>query len=90
MQERGPWAASHLVTYDLRTGETRDHGEMRLPDGRIVIGTNSAHTADDGTVYFVGAIEVRPETGKPVEAAGKIGDSILPPGARDLPSEVMP
>jgi outer membrane protein assembly factor BamB len=68
-------ASSHLVTYDLRTGETQDHGEMRLPDGRIVIGTNSAQTAADGTIYFVGAIEVRPEPAKPVEAAGKIGDS---------------
>jgi hypothetical protein len=68
-------ASSHLLTYDLRTGKIEDLGEMRLADGRRVIGTNSAHTAPDGTIYFCGAIEVRPEKGKPVEAAGRIGDA---------------
>ncbi len=67
-------ATSHLITYDLNTGRTEDHGEMRLPDGRCVLGTNAATTGPDGTVYFVGAIEVRPEAGTPVEAAGKIGN----------------
>lgn len=66
-------AASHLITYDLNTGKIEDRGEMRLPDGRIVIGTNSAHAASDGTIYFAGAIEVRPEKGRPIEAAGRIG-----------------
>jgi hypothetical protein len=66
-------ATSHLLTYELDSGKTEDLGEMRLPDGRRVIGTNSAHTASDGTVYFAGAIEVRAEEGKPVEAAGRIG-----------------
>ena len=67
-------ATSHLMSYDLRTGKTVDHGEMLLPAGRRVLGTNAATTGLDGTVYFVGAIEVRPEPGKPVEAAGQIGN----------------
>jgi hypothetical protein len=49
-------AASHLVTYNLRTGKIDDLGEMRLPDGRPVVGTNSADTGPDGTIYFVGAV----------------------------------
>ncbi len=69
-------ATSHLMTYDLRTGKTEDLGEMLLEDGRRVIGTNAAHTDPDGTLYFVGAIEVRSDAGsKPVEAAGKIGNA---------------
>ncbi len=67
--------ASHLITYDLESSRIEDRGEMRLPDGRVVIGTNSADTGPDGTVYFGGAIEVRPEDGKPLEAAGKIGNA---------------
>ena len=67
-------ATSHLISYDLKTGKTADQGAMLLPDGRRVLGTNAATTGPDGTVYFVGAIEVRPEAGKPVEAAGKIGN----------------
>ena len=64
---------SHLISYDLNSGRTEDRGEMRLRDGRAVIGLNSAHTAPDGTIYFVGAIEVREEPGKKIESAGKIG-----------------
>jgi len=64
---------THLITYDLNSGQTEDRGEMRLKDGRAVIGLNSAHTAPDGTLYFVGAIELRPEPGKELESAGKIG-----------------
>jgi hypothetical protein len=68
-------ASSHLVTYELNTGKIEDLGEIRLPDGRRVIGTNSAHAGPDGTIYFAGAIEVRSKGGKPVEAAGKIGNA---------------
>ena len=49
-------AASHLITYDLRTGKIDDLGQMRLPDGRSVVGTNAADTGMDGTIYFVGAV----------------------------------
>lgn len=68
-------AVSHLIAYSLESGKVEDLGPMLLPDGRRVIGTNSAHTGPDGTIYFVGAIEVRPEDGKPPEAAGKIGEA---------------
>lgn len=67
-------AAAHLITYDLNTGNVEDLGEMRLEDGRRVLGTNAADTGPDGTIYMVGAIEVRRQPGKPVEAAGKIDD----------------
>jgi hypothetical protein len=65
---------THLMTYDLKTGRTEDLGEMLLDDGRAVLGTNAADTAPDGTIYLVGAIEVRAEPGKPVEAGGKVAD----------------
>lgn len=66
-------AVSHIITYDLRTGQIEDLGEMRLPDGSPILGTDSATTGPDGTIYFGGAIAVKAEPGKPVEAAGKIG-----------------
>lgn len=65
---------SHLIVYDLESGRTEDRGEMRLTDDRRVIGLNSADTAPDGTIYFVGAIEVREAPGQENESAGKIGD----------------
>jgi len=65
-------AASHLITYDLRTGKTEDLGEMRVPDGGPVIGTNSADTGPDGTIYFVGAISVTPDSDKQ-NYGGRIG-----------------
>ena len=65
-------AASHLVTYDLGTGKTEDLGEMHTPDGRPVIGTNAADTGPDGTVYFVGAINVEATTSEQ-NYGGKIG-----------------
>lgn len=68
-------ATAHLITYDLNTGKTEDLGEMLLEDGRRVLGTNAADTASDGTIYMVGAIEVRPEQNRPIEAAGRIGDA---------------
>ena len=66
-------ATSHLITYDLETGQKQDLGEMLLEDGSRVLGTNAADTGPDGTIYLVGAIEVRAGGGKPVEAAGNIG-----------------
>jgi hypothetical protein len=66
--------ASHLITYDLRTGKLEDLGEMRLPDGRPVLGTNSASTGPDGTIYFVGAMGVKGIAGESGQSAGKIGD----------------
>lgn len=65
-------ASSHLITYDLETGRMEDLGEMLLEDGRRVLGTNAADTGPDGAIYMLGAIEVRPKEGAPVEAAGTI------------------
>jgi hypothetical protein len=66
--------ASHLIEYDIASGKVEDRGEIRLPDGRRVIGLNSADTAPDGTIYFVGAIEVPDAPGPENESAGKIGN----------------
>jgi len=68
-------ASAHLLTYDLNTSKIEDLGAMVLEDGRRVLGTNAADTGSDGVIYFIGAIEVRPDPGKPVEAAGRIGDA---------------
>jgi hypothetical protein len=46
---------------------------MLLPDGRPVLGTNSADTGPDGTIYFVGAIGVKEGSPDGSESAGKIG-----------------
>ncbi len=61
------------ITWDLATRTKQDLGEMILEDGCRVLGTNAADTGPDGTIYFVGAIELRPAAGKPLEAGGKIG-----------------
>jgi hypothetical protein len=66
-------SASYLLSYDLKTGEIEALGEMRLRDGRRVIGTNAALTGPEGTLYFVGAIEVHETPGAAPEVAGKIG-----------------
>jgi hypothetical protein len=66
-------AASHLITYDLRSGEIEDLGEMLLPDGRPVLGTNAADTGPDGTIYFVGAVSVKEISGQQ-NYGGKIGN----------------
>lgn len=68
-------AASHLITYDLASGEKNDLGEMLLEDGRRVLGTNAADTGPDGTIYLIGAVEVHPEPGKPLKVGGRIGGS---------------
>jgi hypothetical protein len=65
-------AASHLITYDLRSGKTADLGEMHVPDGGPVIGTNAADTGPDGTIYFVGAISVKADPDNQ-NYGGKIG-----------------
>ena len=57
--------ASHLITYDLKDGRIEDLGEMRLPDGRPVLGTNAADTGPDGTIYFVGAVGMKEDPSDP-------------------------
>lgn len=58
-------AASHLITYDLRNGNIDDLGEMRLADGRPVLGTNAADTGPDGAIYFVGAVSAKEDPTDP-------------------------
>jgi hypothetical protein len=58
-------AASHLMTYDLRSGKIEDLGEMHVADGRPVLGTNAADTGPDGTIYFVGAVGVKDDPSDP-------------------------
>ena len=65
-------AAAHLITWDLAAGKKQDLGEMILEDGCRVLGTNAADTGPDGTIYMVGAIEVKPSGDKPPEAGGKV------------------
>ncbi|MEO6828798.1 MAG: hypothetical protein ABI164_03240 [Acidobacteriaceae bacterium] len=67
-------AASHLITYDLNSGKIEDLGEMRLQDGRPVLGTNSADTGPDGTIYFVGAVTIK-ETPNDQNHGGMIKDT---------------
>lgn len=64
--------ASHLITYDLKSGRKQDLGAMLLEDGSRVLGTNAADTGPDGTIYLVGAVEVRQKAGEPVKAGGRI------------------
>jgi hypothetical protein len=45
---------------------------MRLEDGSHVLGTNAADTGPDGTVYLVGAVEIKQKAGEPVAAGGRI------------------
>ena len=66
----------HLTAYDLKTGKTVDHGEMRLPAGRRVCAQNAATTGVDGTVYFVGAIEVGPNPANPLRRRDRLGTFI--------------
>jgi hypothetical protein len=67
-------AAARLITWDLASGRKEDLGEMILANGCRVLGTNAADTGPDGTIYLVGAIEVRSDDGKPpADAAGRIG-----------------
>jgi hypothetical protein len=52
----------HLVTYDPKTGRREDHGQLRGPNGEIVLGTEGATTASDGTIYLVGLVGVPGKT----------------------------
>lgn len=64
--------ASHLIAFDLKSGVKQDLGEMHLEDGSRVLGTNAAETAADGTIYMVGAVEVRQQPGDTTPIGGKV------------------
>ena len=52
----GGGMSAGLVTFDLNTGERRDHGVIRTRDERVLVHPNSAAAAADGTIYFVGHV----------------------------------
>lgn len=64
-----------LVTYDLSTGERKDHGLIRTEDDRVLVHPNAAAAAPDGTIYFVGHV-LEPE-GRGRELSGLPADLVL-------------
>jgi len=50
-------ARSFLVSYDLKTGQRRDHGLLRAADGRWAFGMGGAKVDREGRLWFVGAFE---------------------------------
>jgi hypothetical protein len=55
----------HLVTYNLKTAVYRDHGVLRLPDGRYPKMTQSLLQHSDGRLYSVPWIERFPGPDEP-------------------------
>jgi len=60
--------ATHLITYNIQTGKTIDHGVLQLPDGRYLRMSQSHAVHANGTCYACPWIE-RPND--PVGAAPK-------------------
>lgn len=71
----GGGMSAGLVTYDLSTGERKDHGLIRTEDDRVLVHPNSAAAAPDGTIYFVGHV-LEPE-GRGRELSGLPADLVL-------------
>jgi len=63
------WVPPHLMTYAVDTGKIEDLGVMTPDDGRRLFGATAGDTAADGTIHFVGSVEVHPEPGKLNEAS---------------------
>lgn len=68
------WGNVYLLTYDIESGKMENLGRMISKDGRRLFGMTAGSAGPDGTIYFVGAVEVKPEVGKPMVSGGKIGD----------------
>jgi hypothetical protein len=47
--------ASFMVSYDLKTGQRKDHGVLRTVDGRTTSGMGGAKVDREGRLWFVGA-----------------------------------
>ena len=71
----GGGMSAGLVTFDLNTGEKKDHGLIRVEDGLVAIHPNSASAAPDGTIYFVS--HVLEKGGEGNEVAGMPADLVL-------------
>ena len=52
----------HLVTYDIETGVSKDHGAIYYPDGQRPLYVNSLAIGLDGTAYFMARITKNGET----------------------------
>jgi hypothetical protein len=46
----------HLVTYDIRSGERKDHGPVVYEDGSAPSYVNSIAVGQDGSVYSLGRV----------------------------------
>jgi len=66
------WGNVYLITYNIDTGKMENLGAMVSKDGRRVYGMTAGDTGPDGTVYFVGVVEVKPQPGRPMVSGGKI------------------
>jgi sugar lactone lactonase YvrE len=71
----GGGMASSLVTYDLDTGERKDHGLVRVEEGLTVVHPNAASAAPDGTIYFVAHVLEPPGEGRSI--SGMPADLVL-------------
>ncbi len=52
----------HLVTYDIETGLSKDHGAIYYPNGQRPLYVNSLAIGLDGTAYFLARITEHGET----------------------------
>ncbi|MCK4558202.1 MAG: hypothetical protein KAV45_00360 [Calditrichia bacterium] len=68
----GSYHYTHLVTYDLNTGERIDHGAIKVENDAIVLGVGGATTGPDGTIYICAAVEEKNN----MDAAGKVGGKV--------------
>ena len=56
-ERRDIWETTHLVTFDLHTGTYRNHGMLRLEDGRFVNMSHSLAVGGEGRLYACPWIE---------------------------------
>ena len=80
-------AASHLICYDLGAGRVEDLGEMHMPDGRPVIGTNAADTGQTAQFTLSGRSTSRRTAGEQRLTAAKSTGTALPAGLVHLSSQ---
>lgn len=50
--------ATHLITYDIDSNDIVDHGPLIDDEGHRVLGAQSATVGLDGTIYFLGGVEL--------------------------------
>jgi hypothetical protein len=65
----GGGMSAGLVTYNLNTGERKDHGLIKVEKDLVVVHPNSASAAPDGTIYFVSHVLEPGERGRKISGA---------------------